>query len=74
MGIVWLSAPHSTQRQDVWPPSESFPPPKMKHAERKTVAMLLFATQKKVSSSGFPLLVTSKQLLRVTFNFLFYNV
>lgn len=35
MGILWLSAPHSTQSQDVWPPSESIPAGKMNYAEEK---------------------------------------
>ena len=35
MGILWLSAPHSTQSQDVWPPSESIPAGKMNYAEKE---------------------------------------
>lgn len=41
MGILWLSAPHSTQSQDVWPPSERIPAGKMNYSERKSRAILL---------------------------------
>lgn len=31
MGILRLSAPHSTQSEDVWPPSESIPEGKINY-------------------------------------------